>query len=192
MSILAIALLAFTAELPPVQTELPLRLVGVLLADDAVERAAVIRDERSGRSVTVREGGVVATAQVVHISNGRVLLRNWGRLEILASDFAWTERKSCASALANRRDLVDPKDQARVVPAFRDGQPLGFKLFSIRPDSFPAHAGMRNGDLVTGINGMHIRTPEEMLTAYEKLRCASRIIFTVVRDGEELTLELPP
>ena len=192
MSILAIALLAITSELPPVQTELPLRLVGVLLADDAPERAAVIRDERSGRSVTVREGGVVATAQVVHISNGRVLLRNWGRLEMLASDFAWTERKSCASALAKWEGVVEVKDAARVVPVFRQGQPLGFKLFSIRPDSLPAYAGMRNGDLLTSINGMHLRTPDEVLAAYPKLRCASRIIFTIVRDGEELTLELPP
>ena len=64
-------------------------------------------------------------------------------------------------------------------------------LFSIRPDSFPAHAGMKNGDLVIGINGMPLRTPEEGLLAYPKLRCATRIVFTVVRDGEELTLALP-
>ena len=191
MPMLALISLLLSQQASPVPTELPIRLAGVLLADEPADRAAVIRDERTGRFVTVREGGVVATAQVVQISSGRVLLRTWGRLETISSVTAWTERRSCASLLRDRAALVNAPDQARIVPAFHDGQPLGFKIFAVRPDSYISRAGLENGDLVVGVNGMHLRTPDEFLIAYSKLRCAQRITLTIIRDGEELQLALP-
>lgn len=54
-----------------------------------------------------------------------------------------------------------------------------------------SRAGIRNGDLVTGANGLHLRTPDEALVVYSKLRCAQQITLTVIRDGVEVQLALP-
>ena len=53
-------------------------------------------------------------------------------------------RPSLDKALANLNDLAM---QARIVPAFKDGQAEGFKLFSIRPDSLYSKIGIVNGDV---------------------------------------------
>src|SRR5262249_7855987 len=45
-------------------------------------------------------------------------------------------------------NLNDVAMQARIVPAFKDGQAQGFKLFSIRPDSIYTKIGIQNGDVI--------------------------------------------
>ncbi len=59
---------------------------------------------------------------------------------------------------------------ARVVPAMKDGKPLGFKLYAVKPDSFIAHLGLENGDTVTTVDGEPIASPDKALAAYSKLR----------------------
>jgi general secretion pathway protein C len=53
--------------------------------------------------------------------------------------------------------LDDIAMQARIVPAFKGGVAVGFKLFSIRPDSIYGKAGLQNGDIVTSINGYDLQ-----------------------------------
>jgi general secretion pathway protein C len=76
--------------------------------------------------------------------------------------------------------------QARIVPAFKDGQAQGFKLFSIRPDSLYTKIGIQNGDVIKRINGNDINSPEKALEIYSKLRDASRIDIEIERNGNPL------
>ncbi len=73
--------------------------------------------------------------------------------------------------------------QARMVPAFREGKPEGFKLFSIRPDSFAARLGLQNGDVLKRINGSPLETPERAMEAYASLREARHIELELERGG---------
>jgi general secretion pathway protein C len=76
--------------------------------------------------------------------------------------------------------------QARIVPAFKDGQAQGFKLFSIRPDSIYSKIGVQNGDVIRRINGFELNSPEKALEVYSKLKEASRIEIEIERNGAPL------
>jgi general secretion pathway protein C len=92
-------------------------------------------------------------------------------------------RNEVDRALANLNDLAM---QARIVPAFKDGQAEGFKLFSIRPDSLYSKIGIVNGDVIKRINGFEMNSPEKALEVYTKLKDANRIDIEVDRNGQTL------
>ncbi len=85
--------------------------------------------------------------------------------------------------LANLNDVAM---QARIVPAFKDGQAQGFKLFSIRPDSIYSKIGVQNGDVIKRINGFELNSPEKALEVYTKLKEASRIEIELERNGSSI------
>jgi general secretion pathway protein C len=89
-------------------------------------------------------------------------------------------RSEIDKTLSNLNDIAM---QARIVPAFKDGQAQGFKLFSIRPDSLYTKIGIRNGDVIEKINGYELNSPEKALEIYTKLKEASRIDIEFERNG---------
>ncbi len=92
-------------------------------------------------------------------------------------------RNEVDKALANLNDLAM---QARIVPAFKDGQAEGFKLFSIRPDSLYSKIGIVNGDVIKRINGFEMNSPEKALEVYTKLKDTNRIDIELDRNGSTL------
>lgn len=76
----------------------------------------------------------------------------------------------------------------RIVPALKDGQPQGFKLFAIRPGSVFALLGLRNGDLVRSFNGMDLSTPDNALQAYSTLRSVNEVKLALERSGAPVVL----
>jgi general secretion pathway protein C len=95
------------------------------------------------------------------------------------NDYA-VPRSEVDKALSNLNDIAM---QARIVPAFKDGQAEGFKLFSIRPDSLYSKIGIQNGDVIKRINGFDMNSPEKALEIYSKLKDATRIEIDVDRNG---------
>jgi general secretion pathway protein C len=96
------------------------------------------------------------------------------------------ERDSLDNALANLDRL---SRDARVVPNFVDGKSNGFKVFSIKRNSAYKHLGMQNNDVITGVNGMEITSPEKALDLYSKLQSESSISLDIIRKGQEMTME---
>ncbi|MCP3144585.1 hypothetical protein [Pyxidicoccus xibeiensis] len=84
------------------------------------------------------------------------------------------------AALSRMDDL---STQARIVPAFREGQAQGFKLFAIRPGSVFAKLGLVNGDVLQRINGLSLQTPEGAMAAFQNLREARHFELDLERDG---------
>jgi general secretion pathway protein C len=77
---------------------------------------------------------------------------------------------------------------ARIVPSVKDGQPNGFKLYAIRPNSVYAKLGMRNGDTISSVNGFDLSSPDKALEVYTKVREASNLSVSVIRRGKPTTL----
>lgn len=84
-------------------------------------------------------------------------------------------------------NLNDVALQARIIPAFKDGQATGFRLFSIRPDSVYSRIGMQNGDVIRRINGYEMNSPEKALEIYTKLKESTHIEIDVDRNGTNVT-----
>ncbi len=94
-------------------------------------------------------------------------------------------RSTVDNALNNLSKLAT---DARVVPAFEGGKPVGFKLFSIKPGSLYSKIGLQNGDVVSRINGYEMSTPEKGLEVYQKLKDSASINVDVKRRGKAMTL----
>jgi general secretion pathway protein C len=200
----------------PVRTSLRLKLLGTLVSTLPGWSIGSILDLGNQKSSTVMVGDKVQTAQVLSIERDRIIIANNGRREYISAEagdgapppppIATTRpvtepgqygagikalddnnyevpRGEVDRALANLNDLAM---QARIVPAFKDGQAEGFKLFSIRPDSLYSKIGIVNGDVIKRINGFEMNSPEKALEVYTKLKDANRIDIEVDRNGQTL------
>lgn len=95
-------------------------------------------------------------------------------------------RTAVEGALNNLSELAT---QARIVPAFESGKPVGFKLFSIKPGSLYSKIGLQNGDVINRINGYEMSSPEKGLEVYQKLKDSSNITVDIKRRGKAQTLD---
>ena len=80
--------------------------------------------------------------------------------------------------------------QARIVPSQRDGETQGFKFYGIRRGSLPKLLGLKNGDMLTEVNGEEIRSVDKAMALAMKLRRASNLSVTLVRKGKPVTKEI--
>ena len=85
---------------------------------------------------------------------------------------------------AAKKLLAEPRHfarGARIVPAIKDGKPVGFKLYAIRPSSLFATLGFKNGDTITRVNGHDITTLDKAVEVYGKIRNSSKLRFEITR-----------
>ncbi|HCF59488.1 MAG TPA: general secretion pathway protein GspC [Myxococcales bacterium] len=101
-------------------------------------------------------------------------------IRALSDDTFEVPKDEITKAMSNLNDIAM---QARIVPAFKDGQATGFKLFSIRPNSLYSKIGIQNGDVIRRINGYEINSPDKALEVYSKLKESSRIEIELERGG---------
>lgn len=79
---------------------------------------------------------------------------------------------------------------ARAVPAIKNGQPAGIKLYAIRPSSVYARLGLHNGDTIEAINGDDVTTMDKVLEMYTKLKAANDVTLDVTRRGKAVQLTI--
>lgn len=80
--------------------------------------------------------------------------------------------------------------QVRIVPSVQDGEQDGFRIHGVRPGSVHDRLGLKNGDVIHGINGQPIDTPDKALQAYARVKEAERLELDVSRGGERRKLTL--
>lgn len=95
-----------------------------------------------------------------------------------------------AHGKAEKFDPACLATEARLVPAFKDGAPMGFKLFAIRRGSLLAAFGFQNGDVVRAINDRELLNPQDALAATEALKGAKKFVVKLERRGEPATLTI--
>ena len=78
----------------------------------------------------------------------------------------------------------------RVVPFQRDGKVVGYKLFGIRSSSPLSALGIRNGDVLLGVNGVSVTDSDGLLERYVALRRATSITLELERQGAPLQLHV--
>ena len=190
------------AELKP--TTLNLTLLGTVAGNRDFDYAVIEETDKKEQGL-FRTGDTVASATVVKIMRGMVVLRVDGRDEILIMEVKPDKKTGITnqavsgskSSITVRKTEIDEalKDvskiltQARIRPYFSDGKSDGFIISRIKRGSIFQKMGMQNGDVIQSVNDEPIKSPEEMMELYTGLKSGSAISLNIKRRGERQDLE---
>ncbi|MBN1832923.1 MAG: PDZ domain-containing protein [Deltaproteobacteria bacterium] len=193
-------------------TKLKLALVGTVSGSDE-DAAAFIEETDKRRQELYRVGDKVKDATLKAILEGKVVLSVDGKDEILTmeepssrrslstvrerdtppSAAVTPQRRSAGVTRTLRRsdiqrsleDVSGLLEQARIVPAPSED---GFAVSNIQSGSLFARMGLRNGDIVQGIDNKPITGTEDVVSFYQELGSASNITLDIIRNGREMSL----
>jgi len=192
-----------TEEIENLQpTSLKLALLGTV-SGNRQNTFAVIEEINKKKQALYRVGDSVQGAIVKKILRGKVILRVKERDEILtieeaaalragkeyltpepieAGDTIMVSRSAVQESMRNVHNLLS---QVRIRPYFRDGKADGLSVTNIKTGSFFAKLGLKNGDIVQGIDGKIIKSPEDVLEMYKKFRLGSQVALQIMRNNEQ-------
>ena len=90
------------------------------------------------------------------------------------------------AAMENLGELMQ---QATLRPHIENGQPSGISITGIKPNAIFRRMRLRNGDVITGVNGNSIGSVEDAAKVFEELSSGSNIQLQIKRRGREQTLD---
>lgn len=93
-------------------------------------------------------------------------------------------RKRLDAALAS----LDLGRHCYFLPVEGSGRVVGVKVYGMKPDSLPALAGLRNGDMISEINGIPPNTADAALRIRDQFYRSNRFTIKLERGGQTLTL----
>ncbi len=96
------------------------------------------------------------------------------------------DRATVDQHLQNMAELFT---QIRAVPNLHDGKAEGFTLSEIEPGSIFQQMGLRNGDVVTSVDGQAMGDPARAMQLLNTLRNHQSITVQVMRGGRTLDLQ---
>jgi general secretion pathway protein C len=197
-------------------TKLKLALLGTVVTDTRETTVAVIEETDKRKQDYYRVGESVKDAVLKVILRGKVVLRVGDKDEILTQEESSSRRTSSPApqrAVSSSRtstrtrprvstrtirrsdiqrsisDINSLLSQAQVRShTSEDGSPGGLSVSNIKAGSIYAKMGLRNGDVVQGVSGNPITSPDDILSLYEELKSGSNLSIQIMRNGRELTL----
>lgn len=199
------------------QTNLKLKLWGTVTGNKE-EAYAVIEESGKRQQNLYRVGDSVQNATVKLILREKIVLSINGKDEILEIEKAASRRSKAAIAskagsgtrrtdtgrrplraqkITLRRSQIETAlqdvnqllSQVNVRPHFNQGQPDGLMLSRIRPNSLFMRMGLRNGDIISGVNGRNIESVDDALRFYESLKSSENVTLQLKRGGRQRTIE---
>jgi general secretion pathway protein C len=180
---------------------------------------AVIEDTTLRKQNLYRKGDSIQNATVKAILRERVILTVGGKDEILemeklvagtgsrgplprsissrsvsASPSTGTTR---AQRITLKRSLIEDSiqditklmTQVKITPHMEDGVPDGLALSNIQPNSIFRRMGLRNGDVLKGVDGQEIQSVDDALRLYDNLKTADTVMVELKRRGREKSIE---
>ena len=194
------------------QTELKLKLWGTVTGDRDIV-FAVIEEGQNRQQNLYKTGDTIQNATVKMILREKVVLSVDGKDEILQMEELANNQKigkipgrpllsRTPSTQSNQRiplkrdqiedafkDINNIMRDIKIRPHLVDGGADGLILSSIKPGSIFRKMGLRNGDILTGVDGEKIESVDNALAFYEKLKLSSHIALQLKRRGQLKTIE---
>ena len=198
------------------ETDLKLKLWGTVTGQD--RRAyAVIEDTKTRQQNLYRIGDSIQNATVKMILRQKVVLSVNDSDEVLGMEEIGVAKRGKQSPRVARRAASPPKmpvssyprqltlnsdqiesalenldqlmDQARIRPHIEEGRPAGISITGIKPNTIFRKMRLRNGDIITGVNGAPIETVEDAMKIFGDLSSASEVQVEIKRRGRKRVLD---
>jgi general secretion pathway protein C len=96
-------------------------------------------------------------------------------------------RTELENALSNVQEVMT---QASIQPHMQDGVVDGLTITGVKAGSIFRRAGLRNGDIVKGVEGMEIKSQEDLLSLYGNLKNMESVGLQIIRRGRERNIVL--
>ncbi len=189
-------------------TDLKLKLWGTVTGVEGKDRA-VIEDTKKRKQNLYGNGDSIQEATVKLILREKVVLSVNGKDEILEMEKLQSgrsqrtfspgrsaaitkssparsyqikiKRSQIEDAMADMNELMN---QIKVRPYIENGEPDGLILSGIKPNSLFRKMGLRNGDIIKGVEGEKIQSMDDAIGFYSKLKSASSAALQVKRRGQ--------
>jgi general secretion pathway protein C len=87
-------------------------------------------------------------------------------------------------------DLSSVLGQARAMPNIVNGQVRGFVLAQITPDSVYTKLGLKDGDVISAVNGIALNDAAGAIQTLNAMRVEDKIRVDVVRNGQPVQLNV--
>jgi general secretion pathway protein C len=197
------------------ETDLNLKLWGTVTGKG--RRAyAVIEDTKTRKQNLYRIGDTIQDATLKLILRQKVIFSVKDRDEVLGMQEAGAAKKSGPSPRVARRGASPPKlpvspnprqltlksdqiqnalenldqlmEQARIRPHIEDGKASGISITGIKPNTVFRKMRLRNGDIITGINGTPIESVEDAMQLFGDLSSAPEVQLEIKRRGRKRVL----
>jgi len=199
--------------------DLGLDLCGTIAGSPRVAQA-VIRDREKKTADIYRIDDEVAGARIVRIERNRVVLRRQNQTYVLtgkASYGAAAESNRPAGAGEDTRKTAGPAETAtvpadiepennsqaqafenilnvaKIEPFVENGQVKGLRIDGVEQEPMAQILGLRNGDVITTINGQLLTDKQKAFQVYKKVRSQPQLEMELLRDKKtkQISLALP-
>ncbi len=94
------------------------------------------------------------------------------------------------TAPAFNRDAVSLFSEARILPKYVDGALVGMQVNTVKPGSPFELAGVREGEIITRVNGIDIDSPEKTLQIMAEISAGTQLTIEVDREEGPTTLSV--
>lgn len=189
------------------RTELQLTLWGTIAG--AGDMAwAIIEDKATRSQGLYKVGDTVQNATLTHVFRNKVVLNLNGKDQILETMEAeaaggggmagplgsgdtragkiTVDRSTINESLKDINSLM--KD-VRIRPHFSNGKSDGLIVSGIRGDSMFKKLGLRNGDIIMGVDGSKIESVDDAMKLYSGLKNMQNMKIEIKRRGQVQTLD---
>ncbi len=96
-------------------------------------------------------------------------------------------RTELENALSNIQEVMT---QASIQPHMQDGAVDGLTITGVKAGSIFRRAGLRNGDIVKGVEGREIKNMEDLLSIYGSLKDSESVGLQIIRRGRVRNIQL--
>ncbi len=124
--------------------------------------------------------------KIVSAKEGKKLTKKSNRDNIQVEGNKFKIKKSLRDELLS--NVGEILTQARAVPIKNPDGTLSFKMTEVVPGSIFSQLNIKNGDIVTGLNGRKIKNMNELMSMFGKIKQNNNYEITIKRDGAEQNL----
>ncbi len=196
-------------DVPDTITDLDLTLWGTIVAGEMNSRAIIV-EKKTRKQKLYKIGDPIQTATLKHILRNKVILNVNGRDEVLeieqkkgaksSRQDRSSRKKNMASTsskdIAIKRSLIDESmknlnslmKDVRIRPHFKNGESDGLIVSGIKSGSVFKKLGLRNGDIIMGVDGSQIESVDDAMKLYSGLKDMENMKVDIKRRGRVQTL----
>ena len=181
-------------------SEAPLALIGTVLTSGANPYAIIENTKDKLQDAFSINDNIFEIATLVGIYKNKVEINRNGVIETLqiddlnqdASDdeqsgnIRYLDAAEVQNAISN---LPVVMTQARAIPYWQEGKPVGLRLFSIKQGSIFEKVGLKNGDILKNINGKQLGDFSKAMALFEELKNETSLSIQLERNKQPMTLQ---